>query len=201
MPECCSQKLQPITPPYRLLNFRFLMPGRSGSFCRLRRIPASTLLPIRARPYSSTTLIDSTSASEKWAVSPPVVSILYPCRVFRISSFDSTWYRVFRKSVVVTSATSISLGVWSWNAAGGKTSGNASGCRRVVSDRSRSARERFRPYRKRIFCHGQAQVSYVQNARRAKIPVERFIRLAVGDPDRGDAAPQTPAPRNPGAPD
>ena len=82
--------------------------------------------------------------------------IFYPCRVFLMSPFDSTWHWVFRRSVVVTSATNISLDVLAWNAAGGKTSGNASGCRRVVSERSRSAKERFRPYRKRIFYHGQA---------------------------------------------
>jgi len=52
-----------------------------------------------------------TSSSEKRAVSPSAVSILQTYWVFLVFPFDSTWYRVFRKSVVVTSATSISLGV------------------------------------------------------------------------------------------
>jgi hypothetical protein len=65
--------------------------------------------------YASTTLIDSTSSSAKHIVSPPAVLISYPCQVLRMSSFDWTWYRVFRRSVVVTSATSIELGIFSWN--------------------------------------------------------------------------------------
>ena len=97
-----------------------------------------------------------TSSSEKRAVSPSAVSTLQAYWVFLMFPFDSTWYRAFRKSVVVTSATGISLGVLAWNAAGGKTSGNASGCKRMVSDGSRPVRERRRLYRKRIFCHGQA---------------------------------------------
>ena len=110
----------------------------------------------RACSYSPTTLMGFTSSTEKRAVSPSAVSILQAYWVFLMFPFDSTWYRAFRKSVVVTSATGISLGVLAWNAAGGKTSGNASGCKRMVSDRSRSVRERRRLYRKRIFCHGQA---------------------------------------------
>lgn len=54
---------------------------------------------------------------------------------------------------------------------------------------------------RRDFSDRQTQGSYVQNTRRAKIPAERFIQLAAGDPDRGAAAPQTPAPRSLGAPD
>jgi hypothetical protein len=79
------------------------------------------------------------------------IGLVYANEAFaRIFGYESAG-EVLRKSVVVTSAASISLGVRSWNAPGGQTSGNASGCRRVVSDRSRSARKRFRPYRKRIF--------------------------------------------------
>jgi hypothetical protein len=43
-----------------------------------------------ALPYSSTTLIDSTSSSENRRTSPSAVSILYPSRVFLMSSFEST---------------------------------------------------------------------------------------------------------------
>ena len=108
------------------------MPGKSGAFCppaprggsprarsyQRKHVPigASTLPTIRARPYSSTTLMGSTSSSVRHAASPFAVSILQAYWVFVMSPFDLTWYRVFRKSVVVTSATGISLGFWSWKA-------------------------------------------------------------------------------------
>lgn len=63
--------------------------------------------PPTCSSYPSTTLIDSTSSSGIRITSPSAASILYPFRVFLISSLDSTWYLVFRRSVVVTSATSI----------------------------------------------------------------------------------------------
>lgn len=63
-----------------------------------------------ARSYSSTTLIDSISSAGIRATFPFAASILYPCCVSVISSLDSTSYLVFRRSVLVTSATSISLG-------------------------------------------------------------------------------------------
>ena len=71
----------------------------------------------RACSYSPTTLMGFTSSSEKRAVSPSAVSILQAYWVFLMSPFDSTRCLVFRLSVVVTSATNISLNVLAWNAA------------------------------------------------------------------------------------